>query len=480
MNEQKVLDILYQLMNREQKDNAITGFIPNMDENRFYADLFAESGIEGLGISGPVVVEIKNRILISTLPPIQHQINLINKNHPTYKFLIIYENLDINLNSEKFSNIIFKSFKQLEKDLNKFNSSSKSSDATYQSDKKEDNRLLEAAIALNNKKVSFILGAGISIDAGGLLWNELLEKLLEINTDLRPIGLSKEDYSIIKEKSGDSLLISGRYILSQLKEKMGEELIEVLQKIFYKRYAKDYPSSPTALQAISKIIRDFDNVESIITFNYDQFIEEALEEAGVKSKTYDKGGILKLGEVPVFHVHGLIARPNDNSNTNIKLLSSRDITLSENDYHEKYLKDNDWSNIELQHALRRHVCFFIGHSMTDPNLRRLLDYAKNEYEKGKEHYVFLKKESFLPKKLEQENKEKKDCKKEQEKNKKNLKLDEMHRQRLENLYEELGINVIWFDDNPDNPNDFSNLPKKIEELHKLALKQREEQNKQKI
>lgn len=475
MNEQKVLDILYRLMTKEQKDKAKSGPLSNMGENRFYADLFAEDGIEGLGISGPVVIEIKNRILISTLPMLLNQITLINMTQPTYKFLVIYRNLDINLNSEQFPNIIFISFTQLQEKLNKFNTSSKKFIETNPDpkDQKENNRLLEAALSLNNKKVSFILGSGISIDAGGLLWNELLEKLLEINNDLRPIGLSKKDYSIIKEKSGDSLLIAGRYILSQLKEKMGDDLTEVLQKIFYKRFAKDYQSSPTALQAISKLIKDFDNIESVITFNYDQFLEEALEEAGVKSKSFDKGGILKIGEVPVFHVHGLIARPNDNSNTSIKLLSSRDITLSENDYHDKYLKDNEWSNIELQHALRRHVCFFIGLSMTDPNLRRLLDYTKNEYENKKEHFVFLKKESFIPKDLEKENKEKRDDKKKERKIKKNPKVDEMHRQRLENLYEELGINVIWFDENPDEPNDFSSLPKKIEELRRLALKQRE-------
>lgn len=465
-------------MTNEQVNKISSGLVYDKDR-RIYADLIAKDGIGGLELNGPVLVEIKNRILISTLPVILKQVESYLKLNPNYKLLVLYEYSDIHLLKTQNPNIIFKSYSQLKEALNKFNQFSNKSVDSNPLTKKLKDPLTDAALALKNKKVSFILGAGISIDAGGLLWNDLLEKILELNTDLRPIGLSTNDYSIIKKKSGDSLIISARYILSQLREKLGDKLTEELQKILYSKYSTEYKTSPTALKSISKIIKDFDNVESVITFNYDQFIEEALEEEGVKSSTYDGGGVLELGKVPVFHIHGLIARPVDYSKTNLKLQSSENITLSERDYHEKYLEDNDWSNIELQHALRRHVCFFIGHSMTDPNLRRLLDYAKKGQENGKEHFIFLKKDSFLIDELEiKDTKDKvKKNKKENIGKKKYSKLDEMHMRRMEQLYDELGINIIWFDENPNNSNDFSNLPLKIEELYQTALRLREETSK---
>ena len=68
-------------------------------------------------------------------------------------------------------------------------------------------------------------------------------------------------------------------------------------------------------------------------------------------------------------------------------------------------------------------------------------------------------------------------KKENTEKKKYSKLYEMHMHRMEQLYDELGINIIWFDENPNNSNDFSNLPLKIEELYQTALKFREDTSK---
>lgn len=106
--------------------------------------------------------------------------------------------------------------------------------------------------------------------------------------------------------------------------------------------------------------------------------------------------------------------------------------LSENQYHKLYEEAFHWSNVEQLHALQRNTCYFIGFSMADPNLRRLLDIAKSD---GR-HFVFLRRKEFSI------------C--ENQKNEENLRVHER-------LMNSLGLNVIWFED-------FHELPKLLERI----------------
>ena len=58
------------------------------------------------------------------------------------------------------------------------------------------------------------------------------------------------------------------------------------------------------------------------------------------------------------------------------------IVLGEKEYHKIYQEPYNWGNIEQLHALNRNVCFFIGLSMNDPNLRRLIDGSNEDGEGG--------------------------------------------------------------------------------------------------
>ena len=88
----------------------------------------------------------------------------------------------------------------------------------------------------------------------------------------------------------------------------------------------------------------------------------------------------------MYHVHGIVFPKRENS-------SVEDIVLSENDYHRVYSEVFDWSNVEQLHALSRCTCFFIGLSLNDPNLRRLLEIAQRDSSKSVRHYVFLERKS---------------------------------------------------------------------------------------
>ena len=108
--------------------------------------------------------------------------------------------------------------------------------------------------------------------------------------------------------------------------------------------------------------------------------DEIIELAGINN--YPIFGMNQPQQAfPIYHVHGFI--PYDNS----QIIKSVPI-LSEEEYHRVYANSYNWSNVEQIHALSRTTCIFIGLSMTDPNLRRLLDIAIRDSENEARHFVF--------------------------------------------------------------------------------------------
>ena len=97
--------------------------------------------------------------------------------------------------------------------------------------------------------------------------------------------------------------------------------------------------------------------------------------------------------------------------------------------------------MEQIHALSRTTCIFIGLSMTDPNLRRLLDIANKDSEADPRHFVFLPCiDSFGKDKAAE------------------VKNNEAMRIQKE-MFEELGLRVVWYKGHNDE------LPKFIKALY---------------
>ena len=185
------------------------------------------------------------------------------------------------------------------------------------------------------------------------------------------------------------------------------------------------------IESVCKMVICQEKVRSIITYNYDTLIEDNLTQRGKRCFSVYKNNRDEASSFPVYHVHGVIFRDNSNG-------VSEDIVLSEEDYHKVYSEVFDWSNVEQLHALTRCTCFFIGLSMKDPNLRRLLEIAKRGSGKAIQHYVFLERNSFC----ENEAKSEKDY------------------QVRENIFADLGLNVIWYEGN----NNHKELPKLLNQF----------------
>ena len=125
------------------------------------------------------------------------------------------------------------------------------------------------------------------------------------------------------------------------------------------------------------------------------------------------------------------------------------MVFSEEGYHKLFLEPYNWANMIQLNYLINNTCIFIGLSMTDPNLRRLLEIAAQkslDIEERLKHYVILKRTEF--------NDDKNFVRDD-----KIVKFERIYEALQESFFAELGLNIIWID----NFSEIPNLLKKIKE-----------------
>lgn len=397
-------------------------------ESQYQFDLYTKSGIAKLKIRPHSCFDYKERIATDTVYRITEFAKRHKLKYPDSGVYLIYQECDdcykhilTQAKKEKYIKIV-----QVDEFLNAITNVIKVQGAVDQFEKDwKDKReiLLESArCSFRETKSTFFLGAGVSMSAKGPSWETLLRKVM-----CRFKKLSKKDeFKKVYSWCGMSPIILGRYVAS-------DDSIDAVSK-YLKRYVlyknikleeSDLINSicDAVLGSDDEHVVESHHVDSIITYNYDDLVEIALENRGAsvarisgKAKNYRQ-------EFPVYHVHGLI--PRDNQSTHTRPI------LSELDYHKIYKESFHWSNIEQLHALDRNTCFFIGMSMTDPNLRRLLDISRTYTDNECRHYAFLRRNDMFRTE-------------EVEKNK-------IHFNTIESQLEELGVHVIWYEEHNELP-----------------------------
>ena len=303
----------------------------------------------------------------------------------------------------------------------------------------------EARIVVLKQKSTLFLGAGVSIDAGLPSWDKLLknmleygrrENLLEIDTDIDKV------YPDIGKQCGNSSIIMARYIKTALKGLRAEDNFDkvIHHALYYNKRREGGKLVDAIAGAVKRHGRTHTNhgLESIITYNYDDFIEQKLDQLEVPNHAVLGSSRADADKFPICHVHGILT---EHYYTQEGSKYEPELILSEDRYHEIYREAFHWSNVEQLHALNQTYCFFIGFSMTDPNLRRILDIAHGigrEKKKELPHYAFMRRETNNGLSESQA--------------KENIRIQK-------EILNNLGINVIWVDN-------FDEIPKLIDEIFK--------------
>jgi hypothetical protein len=197
-----------------------------------------------------------------------------------------------------------------------------------------------------------------------------------------------------------------------------------------------YASNPTSSPLIESIVRlsrpqrDGKPLDSIITFNLDCLIEENLRASSISNHPIFSESISHGShELPVYHVHGYLPRTGP-------LPPDGELVFSEDAYHSQFLDPFSWSNLVQLNKLTQNTCLFVGISLTDPNMRRLLDVAwRKNPDKTLSHYIVKKIPRFSDGDI----------------------LDEVTKVLEEQDANALGLNVVWFDE-------FTEVPRFLDDV----------------
>lgn len=235
------------------------------------------------------------------------------------------------------------------------------------SQRSKDN-VLDVTTEYNNGTLALFLGAGVSKQLGLPLWKDLLERMIDDWVVKR-----KGDRGVVNKLRTYNLDEQARW----LKKELGTEYLESVRQALYHDAYRQGVSSSNIIESILKM----KNLRAICTYNYDDLLES---HKGTPFKSVASvRDVYQRSEIPVYHVHGLlpfVGSPRGN------------LVLSEDEYHELANDPFHWANVVQVNLLRECTCLFIGISVKDPNLRRILDLVGSE--KAGETYIIQRMEDI--------------------------------------------------------------------------------------
>ena len=224
--------------------------------------------------------------------------------------------------------------------------------------------------------VDLIMGAGINTDYGAKDWNSLMDSL---NNDFY-----KGDYKFadeIEHYVGKELFTS-----SMVLKTSGFDSYKSLNRELYEfDAAKSFDDPDSTLYHCVDYIAKHHHT-TVITYNYDTNLEYLLKKRNIRATVvYDDNSFIdKEASVDIYHVHGLL--PYDKFNES-KYTDS--LIFNESEYYYLYNNPYSWNIAKQLHDFKFNVCIFIGISLTDPDMKRLLELADNYL---KFNFIFMKKE----------------------------------------------------------------------------------------
>lgn len=327
-----------------------------------------------------------------------------------------------------------------------------------------DERLATLKAGFETGQFSLFLGAGVSASAGMPDWNTLLNSLFVnylTNEFNHNSNISDADIKQIVNRLGEidapSALMAARYLRKGLAGEASDSsnFAETITKNLYKLRDKRRKFNSELVVSISTLCiprRTGAKVDSVVTYNFDDLLERQLSASSIQLRSiYSESDAHDPDELPIYHVHGFLPETSDN----YEGLDKSTLVFSEEGYHQIYGDAYHWSNLVQLSKLRANTCLMIGLSMTDPNLRRLLEISTRNNDTPR-HFAFMQRinlERFVS-----ETDLKTAKKKTLVKNKKAAQqfLDR-HHSLNEQIMRELGVSVIWF-------KDFEEVPELLQKI----------------
>ena len=302
----------------------------------------------------------------------------------------------------------------------------------------------EIQSARTEDDLALFLGAGVSIDAKvpgwgkllSFLYGELMHKVLPDKTGEIPSEEMIRAVESLLAMQTDSPLMNARAIRSGLQN----SFLPTVRKGLYRKVDSEYQPQLEQIAMLCDPLRGRIGIPAVVTYNFDDLLEQQLRKLHIANMSvYDGRQIAKQSELPIYHVHGLIPEIGN-------IPSEQILIFSEEGYHHAYNQPYTWSNVVQLNLLTQHTCLFIGLSMTDPNLRRLLEIASNTQPRVRHVAILQRAKARSTKHCPLDHDE---CPLEKP-NPMNPTLESsvhaIHHEAWESTLCELGARILWFED----------------------------------
>ena len=242
--------------------------------------------------------------------------------------------------------------------------------------------------ALQHGNLTLYLGAGVSAASGLPTWEKLLltvyfEKISTLKLPgLRPFPnylFAIADWYLRERREPPELVARKLRQLFEEDAAPQDSFVNAIgQALYGGRYAGGLSDDPEpdiygnkTLSAVSSLCTYEPyalqhGVRSVITYNYDDLLEQTLTMLGRDHQPVFNETPAAEDHLPIFHVHGFLPFSG-------VLEDPSQIVLSEQEYNTAASDPYTWSNLVQLREMSNSVGLMVGLSVTDRNIRRLLD-----------------------------------------------------------------------------------------------------------
>ncbi len=268
--------------------------------------------------------------------------------------------------------------------------------------------------AFSRQELNLHLGAGVSVASKLPTWDKLvLAMYFDLTSQQRMKGwrpFPNYLYAIAEwslKNTHEPLEITARKLQKYFCGDDGRfdnaAFIDRLHDILYLPYLEriEYgdPQLPfellernNSLTAVSKLIKKtawgHKGVRAVITYNYDNLLETALE--GFPSQSIYQETSLIADQLPIYHVHGYVPFGQK------EIAHQQDIVFTEDQYHRIARDPYHWSSLVQVQSIAGGATLMIGLSMVDRNMRRILDAVASAPVASRNYAILLRPEFSSP------------------------------------------------------------------------------------
>ena len=241
------------------------------------------------------------------------------------------------------------------------------------------------------------LGAGVSIDSKLPNWQSLLQRLIsnhsantehDLFNDLEHHGLSLpaiasllEEYSTDRddfvEKVREALYENFSYYPGGVTKSNRRGFVNSIHKM--NPTLRSVASLCATRQQNSRVYNTNPRIHAIVTFNLDALLQAYVYARYEKRllRTIERPSASRRPDkINIYHMHGLLRFDRKARDRSKEAPDS--VVLTEQDYFDFFNESTSLFNYTFLYLLREYSCMFIGLSMQDENIRRLLHYPNKE------------------------------------------------------------------------------------------------------